>query len=1163
MPDPGPGAMTFYYTNQQSARLMFYHDHSYGITRLNVYAGEAAGYILRDQVEVALINAGIVPVDEIPLVIQDKTFVPDNTAPITNMWGTFPSQLAFQDPTWDINKWGGPGSLWYPHVYMPLENPSDRSGWNPWGRWAYGPWFWPPAKVPYGPVPNPYYNGGIPNEYGIVEPYWIPGVPSISTPGEAWFDTPVINGEAYPYLEVEPKAYRFRILNAADDRFWNLQLYVATSGIVQSIKVTNPGSGYKQVPKVTITDTTGQGYGATAKAVIDSTTGAVTEINMISVGSNFTSTSNVVVTISPPPVGGTRATATAVVYMEPTEVGMVPAVPAAGYPEEWPGDGRPGGLPDPAYIGPSFIQIGNEGGFLPVPYIVPNRPVGWNSDPGTFDFGVVNQWALGLAPAERADVIVDFSAFAGKTLILYNDAPAPVPANDPRNDYYTSDPDQVDSGGAPSTLPGYGPNTRTLMQIRVKNTTPAAPFNLTALENEFAADTATVITEANGFATSGVFAASQDPIIVPQSAYSSAYGTTFKDIWANIFDNSLTFTPLGGTTLVTIPFQAKAIHDEMGESFDDYGRMQAVLGLELPRSQAGLQNFILYNFPDPPTEVFRFSIKGTLVGTLDDGTQIWKVTHNGVDTHPIHFHEMEVQVINRVAWDNNIRWPDPNELGWKETVKFNPLQDTIIAMRPYKPDVPFDLPNSIRLIDPTRPEGTLLKGFTLWEAGQGRPAFDIVGEPINIYNHYVNYGWEYVWHCHILAHEEMDMMRSIAVAVPPKPPFGLTVTPVDNGVRLDWVDNSLSETHFTIQKAEDVSFLTGLTTFTVGANVNTYIDTNITGGKTYYYRVVATNVVGDTWDYSDPEINEGAVGFPTMTVHSVPSNIATTGTPLGDIHAAVRGSENEAIYHESFISASGNWTGWSALPNGSTVDTPAVIVVAEKEYFVVRGSDGSSLWFGSRNLATGTFSSWTWIDGSTPSAPTLVTDGVRLALVVRGSDDRVYYRFFDTVTQVWGDWNVVPTGTTSEKPAAALTSNKLHLVVRGITPNSNIIWHGTVDLANKAFSGWKPVDGSTPSAPILVPKQTSNDLCLIVRGENNLLYINTWNGFVWQGWTAVPSGATPLSPAAVVLGDTLHFVVVGMDGYSLWYNSMNLVNGTIVGWMPMNGSTLSAPTLAR
>jgi len=47
--------MSFYYTNQQSARLMFYHDHAYGITRLNVYAGVAAGYLETDTVEQDLI----------------------------------------------------------------------------------------------------------------------------------------------------------------------------------------------------------------------------------------------------------------------------------------------------------------------------------------------------------------------------------------------------------------------------------------------------------------------------------------------------------------------------------------------------------------------------------------------------------------------------------------------------------------------------------------------------------------------------------------------------------------------------------------------------------------------------------------------------------------------------------------------------------------------------------------------------------------------------------------------------------------------------------------------------------------------------------------------------------------------------------------------------
>ena len=50
------GTLTFFYSNQQSARLMFYHDHALGITRLNVYAGEAAGYVLTDAVEQDFIN---------------------------------------------------------------------------------------------------------------------------------------------------------------------------------------------------------------------------------------------------------------------------------------------------------------------------------------------------------------------------------------------------------------------------------------------------------------------------------------------------------------------------------------------------------------------------------------------------------------------------------------------------------------------------------------------------------------------------------------------------------------------------------------------------------------------------------------------------------------------------------------------------------------------------------------------------------------------------------------------------------------------------------------------------------------------------------------------------------------------------------------------------
>jgi FtsP/CotA-like multicopper oxidase with cupredoxin domain len=811
--DPGPGSATLYYTNAQSARLMFYHDHALGITRLNVYVGMAAGYLVTDDVEQDMINgtnvtgvnptgAKVLPGYGIPLVIQDKTFV-DAEA------------IAGQDPTW---KWGTTpttphtGDLWFPHVYMPNQNPDDPSGMNAFGRWHYGPWFWPPATgITYGPIENPYFGD---NPW---EPALMPATPNPSTPGEAFMDTPVVNGEVYPYLEVDPKAYRFRILNAANDRFFNLQLYEADPAVVL-------------------------------------------------------------------PVSGN------------SEVKMVPAVPTAGFPADWPTDGREGGVPDPATAGPDFIQIGTEGGFLPAPVVLSNQPILWNFDQTNFDFGNIKKGTLQLGTAERADVIVDFSAFAGKTLILYNDAPAPYPAIDPRYDYYTGNPDQTDIGGTPSTQPGYGPNTRTIMQIRVRAVASDPPYDLGKLEAVFA--------HKGGIpGTPSVFEASQDPVIVPQAAYNSAYSMSLpSDPYVRIHESSKSFKTLDGYT-VTIPMQPKAIQDEMGEAFDtEYGRMSAMLGLELPASAAGAQNFMLYPFASPPVEIIRNTTFGTPLGALEDGTQLWRITHNGVDTHTIHTHLFNAQIINRVAWDNAVRPPDPNELGWKETFRVNPLQDTILALRPIAPtNLPFRVPNSIRPIDPTKALGAPLMpplgGFK-----------DPNGNPVTVSNHLVNMGWEYVYHCHLLAHEEMDMMHAVAFAVAPEAPSSLVAVISGNGRNrsavLNWTDNSITETSFTVQRATDEAFTGGLTEFTVGPDVRTYSDRIGNTNQTYYYRVYANNTVGDT----------ATPGFPTETMNSPFSNAAGVNlppaAPFTVAAAAFRFNNNNDRVTVTWTDGSNNETGF-------------------------------------------------------------------------------------------------------------------------------------------------------------------------------------------------------------------------------------------------------------
>jgi hypothetical protein len=51
--------------------------------------------------------------------------------------------------------------------------------------------------------------------------------------------------------------------------------------------------------------------------------------------------------------------------------------------------------------GPSWIQIGTEGGFLPAPVVIPAQPTTWVNDPTVFNAGNVDKHSLLLAPAER------------------------------------------------------------------------------------------------------------------------------------------------------------------------------------------------------------------------------------------------------------------------------------------------------------------------------------------------------------------------------------------------------------------------------------------------------------------------------------------------------------------------------------------------------------------------------------------------------------------------------------------------------------------------------------------------------------------------------------------------------------------------------------------
>ena len=146
---PADGTAVYHYPNGQEATTLWFHDHSLGTTRLNVYAGLAAFYLIRDERDTGKVNNPIgLPAEEreIEMLIQDRQF--DTT-----------------------------GQWYFPD--------GSGSGLN-------------------GPPPNP-----------DLHPFWNP---------EFIGDVIVVNGKAWPYLEVAPQRYRFRFVNGSNARFFEMEI---------------------------------------------------------------------------------------------------------------------------------------------------------------------------------------------------------------------------------------------------------------------------------------------------------------------------------------------------------------------------------------------------------------------------------------------------------------------------------------------------------------------------------------------------------------------------------------------------------------------------------------------------------------------------------------------------------------------------------------------------------------------------------------------------------------------------------------------------------------------------------------------------------------------------------------------------------------------------
>jgi spore coat protein A, manganese oxidase len=199
----GTATQPVYYTydNSQEAATLWYHDHSMGYTRLNLYAGLAGTYIIEDQNKLNLIAAGVLPETlgafDTPLMIQDKSFTADG------------------------------------QLYFPGANPDD------------------PIPGTYDPTTGTWETvaDGLPPDYierGGTYPTTLP---------EFFGDFILVNGQAWPHTHVEQSDYVFHLVNGSDSRFYVLQLSDANvqvtlvggdGGLMPTAKVIMDGDGIQE-----------------------------------------------------------------------------------------------------------------------------------------------------------------------------------------------------------------------------------------------------------------------------------------------------------------------------------------------------------------------------------------------------------------------------------------------------------------------------------------------------------------------------------------------------------------------------------------------------------------------------------------------------------------------------------------------------------------------------------------------------------------------------------------------------------------------------------------------------------------------------------------------------------------------------------------------------
>lgn len=360
--------------------------------------------------------------------------------------------------------------------------------------------------------------------------------------------------------------------------------------------------------------------------------------------------------------------------------------------------------------GPAFWQIGTDGGLLDSPVLL-NKP----SNPSFLP--------LTLAPGERADIIIDFAQYAGGKFTLINSAAAPFPGGDP--------PDPATNGR--------------IMQFRVNQSlssqdatyNPASGASLRGGRNQEPA----IVRLTNP--VTGTLASGVTPSVKRQLVLVEVEG---PDGPVEVLLNNTKWNGKREGTTVPVP---GSMPDSMGqgdfvtelprvgatEEWEILNMTEDAHPIHIHLIQFQLLNRQIFDADSYRTRYDSLFPGGTYAGLMPDGT--WGLVHyNPGEYIPGYGPPLTYLTPNAAGaiggnpdvasyLQGSIIPPDPNEVGWKDTLKMFPGEVTRIVIR-------------------WAPIDTAVNGV---KPGQNLYTFDPRSGP------------GYVWHCHILDHEDNEMMR--------------------------------------------------------------------------------------------------------------------------------------------------------------------------------------------------------------------------------------------------------------------------------------------------------------------------------------------------------------------------------------------------------------------